>query len=295
MADNILEVQDLTKYYGKIKGVENVSFQLKKGEIFGFIGPNGAGKSTTIRSIMNLINKTSGKILIEGKEFGKNDVDIKMQIGYLPSEIYLYDDFTVKQMLDYHEKFYKKDIHKRRVELVKKLELDETKNIEDLSLGNLKKLGIILALMHEPKILILDEPTSGLDPIMQNIFYSILKEEKQKGTTIFYSTHILSEVSKICDRVGIIKDGKLIKIEEMEELTKKNLIVVEITSTQINEVVEDIVKEFNVEIENINENTIKFTGTILHDKLIKNLAKYKIDRILIEEPSLEDMFLHYYK
>ena len=270
MADNILEVQDLTKYYGKIKGVENVSFQLKKGEIFGFIGPNGAGKSTTIRSIMNLINKTSGKILIEGKEFGKNDVDIKMEIGYLPSEIYLYDDFTVKQMLDYHEKFYKKDLHKRRVELVKKLELDETKNIEDLSLGNLKKLGIILALMHEPKILILDEPTSGLDPIMQNIFYSILKEEKQKETTIFYSTHILSEVSKICDRVGIIKDGKLIKIEEMEELTKKNLIVVEITSTQINEVVEDIVKEFNVEIENINENTIKFTGTILHDKLIKD-------------------------
>ena len=295
MADNILEVQDLTKYYGKIKGVENVSFQLKKGEIFGFIGPNGAGKSTTIRSIMNLINKTSGKILVEGREFGKNDVDIKMEIGYLPSEIYLYDDFTVKQMLDYHEKFYKKDLHKRRVELVKKLELDETKNIEDLSLGNLKKLGIILALMHEPKILILDEPTSGLDPIMQNIFYSILKEEKQKGTTIFYSTHILSEVSKICDRVGIIKDGKLIKIEEMKELSKKNLIVVEITSSQINEVVEDVVKEFNVEIENINENTIKFTGTISHDNLIKNLAKYKIDRILIEEPSLEDMFLHYYK
>ena len=216
MGKAILEIKELTKYYGKIKGVENLSFTLKEGEIFGFIGPNGAGKSTTIRSIMNLINKTSGKVYIDGKEFDKNDIEIKEKIGYLPSEIYLYDDLTVKGILDYHEKFYKKEIHKRRVELVKLLELDEEKNIEDVSLGNLKKIGIILALMHEPKILILDEPTSGLDPIMQNIFYNILKEEKKKGTTILYSTHILSEVSKICDRVGIIKDGQLVKIEEME-------------------------------------------------------------------------------
>ena len=218
--------------------------QLEEGEIFGFIGPNGAGKSTTIRSIMNLINKTKGKVLIEGKEFNKNDIKIKEKIGYLPSEIYLYDDLTVKQMLDYHESFYKKDIHKRRVELVKVLQLDEKKNIEDLSLGNLKKLGIVLALMHEPKILILDEPTSGLDPIMQNVFYDLLKEEKKKGTTIFYSTHILSEVSKICDRVGIIKEGQLIKIEEMEELSKKNLTFVKITSSEIKEIIEDL----NIEV-----------------------------------------------
>lgn len=166
MEKNIIEIQNLTKYYGKIKGIENLSLKLEEGEIFGFIGPNGAGKSTTIRSIMNLINKTSGKVLIENKEFNKDDIEIKEKIGYLPSEIYLYDDLTVKEMLDYHESFYKKDIHKRRVELVKRLELDEKKKIEDLSLGNLKKLGIILALAHEPKILILDEPTSGLDPIM---------------------------------------------------------------------------------------------------------------------------------
>ncbi|MCI6266614.1 MAG: ABC transporter ATP-binding protein, partial [Erysipelotrichaceae bacterium] len=221
MSREILEIQNLTKYYGKIRGVENLSLKLEEGEIFGFIGPNGAGKSTTIRSIMNLINKTSGKVLIEGKEFNKADVEIKEKIGYLPSEIHLYDDLTVKQMLDYHESFYKKEIHKRRTELVKRLELDEKKKIEDLSLGNLKKLGIILAFMHEPKILILDEPTSGLDPIMQNVFYDLLREEKAKGNTIFYSTHILGEVSKICDRVGIIKDGKLIKVEKIEDLFEK--------------------------------------------------------------------------
>ena len=254
MGKIILEIQNLTKYYGKIKGVENLSLKLEEGEIFGFIGPNGAGKSTTIRSIMNLINKPSGKVLVENKEFNKDDIEIKEKIGYLPSEIYLYDDLTVKEMLDYHESFYKKDIHKRRIELVKRLELDEKKKIEDLSLGNLKKLGIILAFMHEPKILILDEPTSGLDPIMQNVFYDLLKEEKAKGNTIFYSTHVLNEVSKICDRVGIIRNGQLIKVEKIEDLSKKSLTFVTITSEQSKE----IVKDLKVNTVSEDGNTIKF-------------------------------------
>lgn len=287
----ILEIQNLTKYYGKIRGVENLNLKLEEGEIFGFIGPNGAGKSTTIRSIMNLINKSSGKVFIENKEFNKDCIDIKEQIGYLPSEIYFYDDLTVKQMLDYHESFYKKDIHNRRIELVNKLQLDEKKKIEDLSLGNLKKLGIILAFMHEPKILILDEPTSGLDPIMQNIFYDLLKEEKAKGHTIFYSTHVLSEVSKICDRVGIIKEGQLIKIEKIEDLFSNSLTVVTVTSNQVS----DIEKDLNIDIISKDENTIQFGNSLSHDELIKKLSKYKIDRILIEEATLEDMFLHYYK
>ena len=291
MSKNILEIQNLTKYYGKIRGVENLSLKLEEGEIFGFIGPNGAGKSTTIRSIMNLINKTSGKVLIEDKEFNKDDIETKEKIGYLPSEIYLYDDLTVKEMLDYHEKFYKKDIHKRREELVARLQLDEKKKIEDLSLGNLKKLGIILAFMHEPKILILDEPTSGLDPIMQNVFYDLLKEEKKKGTTIFYSTHILSEVSKICDRVGIIKAGNLIKVEKMEELSQKSLTFVTLTSIQT----ETIIKDLKVNVISKEENTIRFGNNLPDDELIKKLAQYKIDKILIEEATLEDMFLHYYK
>ena len=291
MKKTILEIQNLTKYYGKILGVENLSLKLEEGEIFGFIGPNGAGKSTTIRSIMNLINKTSGRVLVENKEFNKDDTDIKEKIGYLPSEIHLYDDLTVKEMLDYHESIYKKNIHKRRIELVKRLELDEKKKIEDLSLGNLKKLGIVLAFMHNPKILILDEPTSGLDPIMQNVFYDLLKEEKAKGNTIFYSTHILNEVSKICDRVGIIRNGKLIKVEKIEELSKKNLTFVTITSNEI----KDIVNDLKVNVILKEANTIKFGNNLSHNELIKKLSKYNIERILIEEATLEDMFLHYYK
>ncbi len=291
MGKNILEIQNLTKYYGKIKGVENLSLKLEEGEIFGFIGPNGAGKSTTIRSIMNLINKTSGKVLIGNEEFNKDNIELKEKIGYLPSEIYLYDDLTVKEMLDYHESFYKKNIHNRRIELVKRLELDEKKKIEDLSLGNLKKLGIILAFMHEPKLLILDEPTSGLDPIMQNVFYDLLKEEKEKGNTVFYSTHILNEVSKICDRVGIIKEGKLIKVERIEDLFKKSLTIVTITSEQLKEIKEDL--KVNVILE--EGNTIKFGNNLLPDELIKKVSKYRIDKILIEEATIEDMFLHYYQ
>lgn len=251
----IIEIKNLTKYYGKQKGIEDLSLTLKQGEVLGFIGPNGAGKSTTT------------------------------------SEIYLYDDLTVKSMLDYHESFYKKNIHKRREELVKRLQIDENKKIEDLSLGNLKKIGIVLALMHKPKILILDEPTSGLDPIMQNVFYEILEEEKKKGTTILYSTHILSEVSRICDKVAIIKQGKLIKIENIEELSKKSLTYVTITSNEIKEIIE------NLELKCISKNkeTIKFANTLPSDILIKKLSKYKIEKILIEEASLEDIFLHYYE
>lgn len=287
----MLKIQNLTKYYGKTRGVEELSLELNEGEVFGFIGPNGAGKSTTIRSIMNLINKTSGKVFVEGKEFNKDDIKIKEKIGYLPSEIHLYDDLTVKSMLDYHETFYKKRLHRKRRELVRRLELDETKKIEDLSLGNLKKVGIILALMHEPKILILDEPTSGLDPIMQNVFFDILKEEKKNGTTILYSTHILSEVSKICDRVGIIKEGKLIKIEKIEDIANKDLGYVTITSPDINRIIQDL----NIDVIFQNESTIKFANRISQDELIKKLAHYTINKIQIEEMNLEDIFLHYYK
>jgi ABC-2 type transport system ATP-binding protein len=169
--------------------------------------------------------------------------------------------------------------------------LDESKVIEELSLGNLKKVGIVLAFMHSPKLLILDEPTSGLDPIMQNIFYELLEEEKKKGTTILYSTHILSEVSKICDRVGIIKEGKLVKVENIDELSEKSLTFVTVISNDI----QQIITELNLDITPQNENIIKFSNTLSADELIKKLSKYKIEKILIEEASLEDMFLHYYK
>lgn len=287
----ILEIKNLTKYYGKTLAVKDLSLELQEGEIFGFIGPNGAGKSTTIRSIMNLINKTKGEVYFLGETLSKDNINLKEQIGYLPSEVYLYEELTVKEMLDYHESFYKKDLSKRRKELVKKLKLDEKKKIEDLSLGNQKKLGIVLALMHEPKLLILDEPTSGLDPIMQQVFFDLLKEAQEEGTTIFYSTHILSEISKICDRVGIIKDGKLLKVESIKELQNKNLNIVTIKSSEI----EDIIKRLRLDVEKLDEETIKFNNILTTNELIKLLSNYKIEKLLIEEPTLEDIFLHYYK
>lgn len=289
--NKILEIKKLTKYYDKTLAVDDLSLELYEGETFGFIGPNGAGKSTTIRSIMNLINKTSGKVYFCNEELTKDKIELKKQIGYLPSEIFLYDDLTVKEMLDYHESFYEKDLSKRRKELVSLLELDETKKIEELSFGNLKKVGIILAFMHEPKLLILDEPTSGLDPIMQQKFYKLLEEENKKGTTIFYSTHILSEISKVCSRVGMIKEGKLLNVETIKDLHKKNFNYVTITSSEI----EQIIKDLKIETITKNDNTIKFKNTLNSDKLIKSLANYKIDNILIEEATLEDIFLHYYK
>lgn len=289
--ENILEIINLKKYYGKIRGVEDVTIKIKEGEVYGFIGPNGAGKSTTIRTLMNLINKTSGTILINQKEYDKNDIELKEMIGYLPSEISLYDDLTVKEMLDFHESFYKKDLSKKRKELVKLLKLDESKKIEDLSLGNSKKLGIILSLMHEPKILILDEPTSGLDPIMQNIFYHLILEEKKKGTTILYSTHILSEVSKICDKIGIIKDGKIIKEDTVKNLEKNNITYLTISSKDIN----IIKKELDLKIISEYDNTIKFINNLEPKELMKKISEYDIEKLLIEELSIEDLFMEYYK
>ena len=287
----ILEIINLKKYYGNIRGVEDVSLTLNRGEVYGFIGPNGAGKSTTIKTIMSLINKTSGSILINGKELDKDDLETKKIIGYLPSEINLYDDLTVKEILDFHESFYNKSLRKRREELVSILKLDETKKIEDLSLGNSKKLGIVLALMHEPEILILDEPTSGLDPIMQNIFYQILNEEKKKGTTILYSTHILSEVSKICDRIGFIKDGKIIEENEIKNIEKNNLTYLTIESSEI----EKIKKALDLKIISETEQSIKFLNKLNSNDLLKILSKFNLTKLLIEEVSIEDLFLEYYK
>ena len=291
MDNCILELKNLKKYYGQKRGIEDVSLKIYKGDIYGFIGPNGAGKSTTIRTIMGLINKTSGDILFKGKEFNKEDLEIKKKIGYLPSEINLYEEMTIKQIFDYHESFFKKDFTKRRNELVKLLKIDENKKIEDLSLGNLKKVGIVLALMHEPEILILDEPTSGLDPIMQNTFYEILLKEKQKGTTIIYSSHVLSEVSNLCDKIGFIKDGKIIKEDFMENIKKDNITYLIVSSKEIEKIKQDlglkILKETKDEttfINNLNANT-----------LIKKLSKYNIDRFLVQEISLEDLFINYYK
>ena len=291
MSEVVIEIKHLKKYYGTSRGVEDVSLKIYKGDIYGFIGPNGAGKSTTIRTIMCLINKTSGDIYINGKERDKDDIDIKRKIGYLPSEVNLYGSMTIKELLDYHNSFYDKDCNKRRGELVKLLKIDEKKKIEDLSLGNLKKVGIVLSLMHEPEILILDEPTSGLDPIMQNVFHDILLKEKEKGTTILYSSHVLSEVSNLCDKVGFIKDGKIIKEDLMENIKKDNYTYLKIKSKDV----DSIKKELKLKVYKEEDNNIVFINNMKSNDLLSKLNKYDIDNLLIEEVPLEDLFLNYYK
>ena len=291
MSEIVIELKNLKKYYGKSRGIEAVSMKINKGDIYGFIGPNGSGKSTTIRTIMGLINKTSGSIFINGEELDINNEEIKRNIGYLPSEIHLYEDMTIKELFDYHESFYKENLQKRKNELVKLLKIDINKKIGDLSLGNQKKVGIVLALMHEPKILILDEPTSGLDPIMQNTFHDILKKEKEKGTTILYSSHILNEVSNICDRVGFIKDGKIIKEDTINNIKRDNYTYLKIKSEEIDK----IKKELNLKVYKENEKEIIFINNLKPNDLIKKLSKYDIDYLTIEEISLEDLFINYYK
>ena len=291
MSNCILKIEHLKKYYGNIKGVEDVSLQINKGDIYGFIGPNGAGKSTTIRSIMGLINITSGNIFFNDQLLDMEDIETKKKIGYLPSEINLYDDMLVKEILDYHASFFSKKTLKRRKELVKVLKIDERKKIEDLSLGNLKKVGIVLALMHEPELLILDEPTSGLDPLMQNIFHNILLEEKEKGTTILYSSHVLSEVSSISNKIGFIKDGVIIKEDLIDNILKNNYTYLTLSSKDIDK----IKKDLSLPIKKEANNEITFINKMDVNELIKRLSHYKIDKLLIENISLEDLFENYYK
>ncbi len=287
----ILEVRHLKKYYNKIRGVEDVSLKINKGDIYGFIGPNGAGKSTTIRTIMGLINKTDGDIFFKSKKLDNNDITVKEKIGYLPSEVNLYGDMTVKEIFNFHETFYKKDLSKRRKQLVKKLKIDESKKIEDLSLGNLKKVGIVLALMHEPELLILDEPTSGLDPIIQKELHNILQEENKRGVTILYSSHVLSEVANLCDKVAFIKDGIIIKESSMENVLKNDYTYLTVISKDITK----IKKDLKLKIKSEKENEVKFLCDIETNTLIKKLANYKLDKLLIENISLEDLFEEYYK
>ncbi|MFA5602714.1 MAG: ABC transporter ATP-binding protein [Bacilli bacterium] len=290
--NKVVEIKKLTKYYGKNRGIKDVNLSVNKGEIFGFIGPNGAGKSTTIRTILNLVFKNSGEAYIFGKNIDDNSELLRKDIGYLPSEVEYYDNMTVENLLKYSASFYG-DIKQERIDfLINKLQLNRNKKFEDLSFGNRKKVGIAVALLHEPKLLILDEPTSGLDPLMQDTFFELLKEENKKGTTIFFSSHILSEVKKICDRVAIIKDGTVIKTEAIDKLTKVDSYYVTLKSKELNKL---ILPKGKIQIKSKYNNTIKFLFNGNTNDLIKNINKINIDEILIEEPTIEEIFMHYYK
>jgi ABC-2 type transport system ATP-binding protein len=289
---NAIEIKKLTKYYGKARGIVDVSFDVKKGEIFGFIGPNGAGKSTTIRTLLELIHPTSGEALIFGKDCIKDSPTIMESVGYLPSEVFYYDDMKVIDLLNYSASFYKKDCSKRIKELAEIMDLDLNRKIDELSYGNKKKVGIVQALLHEPKLLILDEPTGGLDPLMQQKFFELLREENKKGVTIFLSSHVLSEVQKICDRIAIIKEGKIIKVEKMSNINEDNYKRFKID-------VKEEIKDDYFDIEGVSDLKINKTihsfiyrGDI--NIILSKVSKIKISNIWIDEPDLEEIFLHYY-
>ena len=218
----IIEIKNLTKYYGKSLGIKDVNLEVEEGEIFGFIGPNGSGKSTTIRLLLSLIYPTSGEAKLFGKDAIQCGPEVRKDIGYLPSEIFYYDKMKVIDLLNYSASFYKKDCTKRMKELADIMELDLNRHIEDLSYGNKKKVGIVQGLLHEPKRIILDEPTGGLDPLMQQKFFKLIREENEKGATIFFSSHILGEVQALCNRVAIIRKGSIIETADMKTLRENN-------------------------------------------------------------------------
>src|SRR5512147_1461854 len=228
---SIIEVNKLTKYYGKARGIVDVSFTEDEGEIFGFIGPNGAGKSTTIRLLLSLIHPTSGSAKVFGKDAIAHGPEIRRDIGYLPSEVYYYEGMKVIDLLKYSASFYAGDHTKRMKELSDIMELDLTRRISDLSYGNKKKVGIVQGLLHSPKLLFLDEPTAGLDPLMQHKFFDLVRAENARGVTVFFSSHILGEVQRLCSRVGIIREGKMVEISDIRSLQQNNYKKVNVTAS----------------------------------------------------------------
>jgi beta-exotoxin I transport system ATP-binding protein len=290
---NVIEINNLTKTYGKSRGITDISFHVEEGEIFGFIGPNGAGKSTTIRTLLSLIYPTSGSATIFGKDCVQFAPEIKKEIGYLPSEVFYYDNMKVKDLLKYSASFYKKDCSKRIKELAEIMDLDLNKKIDDLSLGNKKKVGIVQGLLHEPKLIILDEPTSGLDPLMQQKFFELLEQENKKGATILFSSHILSEVQRLCNRVAIIKEGKIVTVEKISTLQENNYKKFKVeTKAPLNPNYFNISGVSNLEVKDTTTSFL-FRGNI--NAILKKIADIEIVNLWIEEPDLEEIFLHYYE
>ena len=231
----IIETSNLSKSYGKNRGIIDINLKIKEGEIFGFVGPNGAGKSTTIRTLLNFIFPTGGSGKILGMDIVKQSKDIKKQIGYVPSEVKFYDEIKIKDIIKYSCSFYdginQEDVDK----LYELLEVDVEKRMSELSLGNKKKVAIVQALIHKPRLLILDEPTNGLDPLIQKRLFEVLKKANKEGTTVFFSSHNLVEVENFCDRVAVIKEGKIIDTVVLEKLAKKAALKIVLSCKEINE------------------------------------------------------------
>jgi len=289
-----IQTRGLTKFYGQSRGIIDLDLTVDEGEIFGFIGPNGAGKSTTIRTLLDFIHPTRGSASIFGLDCQRDTREIKRHIGYIPSEVSYYDDMRVRDLLAYSARFYPGDHATRLKELADIFEVELDRKIEDLSFGNRRKVAILQALQHRPKLLICDEPTAGLDPLMQARFFRVLTEENQRGTTIFFSSHILSEVQRLCHRVGIIKEGRLMRVEDIDKLraSRYRKVKVELGSP-------DRAAAFRpagADDLRVHDNTVEF---LYHGKvngLLRALAEAAdLENVWMEEPSLEEIFMHYYE
>ncbi len=285
---NVIETNNLTKYYGKIKGVENLTFSVKKGEIFGFLGPNGAGKTTTIRTLLGYLYPTRGTATIFGKNIIENNVEIKKEVAYIPGDLNIYGHLTGKQFLDYFA-----SLRNRQMVLLDELldifEVPLLRKVKGYSKGMKQKLGIIQAFMDDPEMVIMDEPTSGLDPLLQQKFYDFILKQKKRGRTMFFSSHVLAEVDKICDRIGIIRNGELIALEDVETLKHKRGKKIRV---KIKEKPESFRGPKDIKIK---EDWIEFIVSDNIDSWIKKLSKFTIIDLQINDFSLEDIFIHYYE
>ena len=283
-----IQTTNLTKYYGKSRGIVDLNLAVKKGEFFGFIGPNGAGKSTCIRTLLGLIKCSSGSATVLGLDIQQDRTEILKRVGYMPSETMFYAGMRVKDVLKMSADLHKKDCTEEAQSLCERLQLDVNKKVEELSFGNKKKVSIVCALQHEPELLILDEPTSGLDPLMQREFFQILQERNAKGATIFLSSHILAEVQKNCSRAGIIREGRLIACDNVEALSQ--------TKAKRVHVQGDVNIEELVQVRDLcqTENGLSFLYGGEVKELLGVLAKEPVVDLSISEPDLEEIFMHYY-
>lgn len=286
-----IQTEKLCKNYGDMLGIRDVSLKIESKKIFGFVGPNGAGKSTLIRTLLGLLIPSSGSAHIFGKDVFQEGHLIRRDIGYLPSEIHYYDEMTARELLEYHCRFYKIYNYKEIQNLAKLFEFDLDKQITDLSFGNKKKCGIIQALVHHPKLLIMDEPTSGLDPLMKNVFFEKLKNLNENGTTIFFSSHILSEVQSICDRAAIIKNGEIVSIENIQSLLQKQMKLVSLHFKN---------KPHSLNFPNGSQNQ-HWKGNKLHFEYLGNItillqwmSQLELVDVALEEPELESIFMNFY-
>jgi ABC-2 type transport system ATP-binding protein len=288
----VIEINHLKKYYGKHRGIEDVTFSVEEGEIFGFIGPNGAGKSTTLRTLLGLIFPTSGTATIFGRDCIRDGAAIRAQVGYLPSEVFYYDNMKVIDVLRYSASFYPGARMSRAMELAEAMDLDTTKKVEALSYGNKKKVGIVQGLLHSPKVLFLDEPTSGLDPLMQRKFFDLIRKENARGVTVFFSSHILGEVQRLCTRVGIIREGSIVEISDIHTLQQNNYKKVRVAADGLDPASFDMPGVTNLQAES-GMVRFFFKGDI--NAVLQKFSGIKIADLTIEEPTLEEIFMHYYE